>query len=364
MLSVPEFLRNVVLKTKSGICSMWLPELQSLSITPMSVPVVLWLSVGIDRYLGEPVVALHPVVWMGKYQQALSVWIAPESGTEHAEAAMPYFVFGILAWLLGAILVLTLSFGFIFLLTTLSDAYSWLSAICSAYLLKSLWTWSLLAGEVAAVEFALSESLTAGRERLSYLVSRDVRQLDATTVRESAIETLAENLNDSVVSPLLWFALAGLPGVALYRFANTADAMWGYRGERGGRVWTWAGKWTARTDDVLSWPGARLTAALLYLSAWHRPRGNLLTEVSKTDSPNGGWPMAAMALILNVRLAKPGAYVLHTTGRLVEPKDTEHAIQLGQRTTYLCCVLISAFSLLMSAFDCRPQFTLALWSVF
>lgn len=337
---------------------MWFPVSQSL----LSVLLVLWLSVCIDRYLGEPITALHPVVWMGKYLQALGPWIAPESGHEQADTALRYFVCGILAWLLGAILVLTLSSGFIFLLTTLPDGYWWLGAICSAYLLKSLWTWSLLAREVAAVESALSQSLAAGRERLSYLVSRDVTQLDAITVRESAIETLAENLNDSVVSPLLWFAIAGLPGVALYRFANTADAMWGYRGERGGRVWTWAGKWAARTDDVLSWPGARLTAALLYLAAWHRPRLNLLAEVTKTDSPNGGWPMAAMALILNARLAKPGVYVLHATGRLVEPKDTARAIQLSQRTTYLCCVLISAFCLLMSAFDSRPQFILALWS--
>lgn len=337
---------------------MWFLASQSL----MSVLLVLWLSVAIDRYFGEPIAALHPVVWMGKYLQALGTWIAPEFGHEHADVAMPYFLSGILAWLLGAVLVLTLSWGFIFLLATLPDVYWWLGAIFSAYMLKSLWTWFLLAREVAAVESALSQSLAAGRERLSYLVSRDVTQLDAVTVRESAIETLAENLNDSVVSPLLWFAMAGLPGVALYRFANTADAMWGYRGERGGRVWTWAGKWAARADDVLSWPGARLTAALLYLAAWHRPQLNLLVEVTKTDSPNGGWPMAAMALILNVRLAKPGAYVLHATGRLAQSKDTARAIQLGQRATYLCCVLISVFCLLLSAFDCSPQFILALWS--
>jgi adenosylcobinamide-phosphate synthase len=79
-------------------------------------------------------------------------------------------------------------------------------------------------------------------------------------VRESAIESLAENLNDSVVAPLFWFALLGLPGAALYRFANTADAMWGYPGMRGGRYWQWAGKWAARADDVLSWVPARITA--------------------------------------------------------------------------------------------------------
>ena len=335
----------------------------SVSQSQMNVLLALWLSLCIDRYLGEPIAAFHPVVWMGKYLQKLGAWIAPESGDPRTEAAMPYFILGMVAWILGAILVLSLSWGFILLMALLPDAYWWLGAILSAYLLKSLWTWSLLAREVAAVESALSQSLAAGRERLSYLVSRDVTQLDAVTVRESAIETLAENLNDSVVSPLLWFAFAGLPGAALYRFANTADAMWGYRGERGGRVWTWAGKWAARTDDVLSWPGARLTAALLYLAAWHRPRLNLLNEVTKTDSPNGGWPMAAMALILNVRLAKPGTYVLHETGYLAQSKDTVRAIQLGQTVTYLCCVLISIVCFLMNAFDGSPHFILAIWGL-
>ena len=95
----------------------------------------------------------------------------------------------------------------------------------------------MLRDEVAAVEAALAESLDAGRARLARLVSRDVAALERREVRESAIESLAENLNDSVVAPLFWFVLLGLPGAALYRFANTADAMWGYRGVRGGRDW-------------------------------------------------------------------------------------------------------------------------------
>jgi adenosylcobinamide-phosphate synthase len=82
-------------------------------------------------------------------------------------------------------------------------------------------------------------------------VSREVDHLSADEVRQSAIESLAENLNDSVVAPLFWFALAGLPGAALYRFANTADAMWGYPGMRGGRYWQWAGKWAARVTLLL-----------------------------------------------------------------------------------------------------------------
>ncbi|WP_436639257.1 CobD/CbiB family cobalamin biosynthesis protein, partial [Paracidovorax avenae] len=136
-----------------------------------------------------------------------------------------------------------------------------------ALLLKPLLAWRMLRDEVVAVEDALAQSLEAGRERLSRLVSRDVHALQAVQVRESAIESLAENLNDSVVAPLFWFALLGLPGAALYRFANTADAMWGYPGMRGGRYWQWAGKWAARADDVLSWVPARITAVLLALCA-------------------------------------------------------------------------------------------------
>lgn len=132
-----------------------------------------------------------------------------------------------------------------------------------------------------------------------------------------------------MVAPLFWFALLGLPGAALYRFANTADAMWGYPGQRGGRWWQWAGKWAARADDVLSWLPARLTAALLWaLARSPLPRARwpqLAAQARLTPSPNSGWPMAAMALALGVRLGKPGAYVLNGPGRAAGPTDTHQA---------------------------------------
>jgi adenosylcobinamide-phosphate synthase len=155
-------------------------------------------------------------------------------------------------------------------------------------------------------------------------------------VRESAIESLAENLNDSVVAPLFWFVVAGLPGAALYRFANTADAMWGYRGERHGRDWTWAGKWAARADDVLSWVPARLTAVLFgALRRWPTLAG----EAGRTPSPNSGWPMAAMALALGVRLNKPGVYSLNGVGRAPVAADTARALRLAARSVLTLAVL-------------------------
>ena len=188
--------------------------------------------------------------------------------------------------------------------------------------LKSMLAWAMLRSEVAAVEVALGQSLDAGRQRLAMLVSRDTANLNESEVRESAIESLAENLNDSVVAPIFWFVLFGLPGAAIYRFANTADAMWGYRGLRNGKNWEWAGKWAARADDVLSWLPARMTALLLALISGGIRLQKLGEEARKTHSPNSGWPMAAMALALCVRLQKPGVYVLNASGRPPEPKDT------------------------------------------
>ena len=201
-------------------------------------------------------------------------------------------------------------------------------------LLKPLLAWAMLKNEVLAVERALSAvdggSLDAGRARLGCLVSRDVSQLSATEVRESAIESLAENLNDSVVAPIFWFVVLGLPGAALYRFANTADAMWGYRGVHQGQQWEWAGKWAARVDDGLSWLPARLTAALLALAAWQYPP-RLGQEARRTPSPNSGWPMAAMALSLDVALRKPGVYVLNAQGRSAVAADTAAAMAYASK---------------------------------
>ena len=171
-------------------------------------------------------------------------------------------------------------------LTAVQQLPALLGLLLLGLLLKSLLAWRMLRGEVLAVEAALAESLPAGRARLAWLVSRDVQALSEAEVRESAIESLAENLNDSVVAPIFWFVLLGLPGAALYRFANTADAMWGYHGIYQGRDWAWAGKWAARADDVLSWLPARLTALLLALVNGGLSLRALRREAGRTPSPN------------------------------------------------------------------------------
>lgn len=287
-------------------------------------PAAILVALLVDRCWGEPPARWHPVVGMGRYLGVLGPRIAPAWGAP-AGTVRP-FVLGALAWMAGALLVVAIAFA---LMRFVSGGPVWLQVLVTGLLLKPLLAWRMLREEVVAVEAALGDSLAAGRERLGWLVSRDVSALDEAQVRESAIESLAENLNDSVVAPLFWFVLLGLPGAALYRLANTADAMWGYPGMHGGRYWQWAGKWAARADDVLSWLPARITALLLAVLARGLPPATLARQARRTPSPNSGWPMAAMALALGVRLGKPGVYVLNASARDPGPLDTRRAAKLG-----------------------------------
>ncbi|MGM9426577.1 adenosylcobinamide-phosphate synthase CbiB [Hydrogenophaga sp. MI9] len=298
------------------------------------------VALGLDRSFGEPPARVHPVVAMGHYLGAVGWRVSRAAGA--AVRPMVEFSGGVLGWCIGAALVVAVSAG----LSMAMDGLHPLAQVALlGLLLKPMLSWRMLRDEVRAVETALGASLAAGRARLAWLVSRDVNVLDAGQVRESAIETLAENLNDSVVAPLFWFAVAGLPGAALYRFANTADAMWGYRGERGGRDWTWAGKWAARVDDVLSWLPARLTAGLLGGLGMAGRWRELPAQAGLTPSPNSGWPMAAMALALDVRLAKPGVYTLHPAGRCPQAADTTRALQLAGRAVTVLAVTAAALGM-------------------
>ena len=308
----------------------------------MPAVAALWLALAIDRWLGEPAARWHPVVWMGRYLGWIGSRMAPRAADARPRD-LPLFLAGALAWGMGAVLVGALALA-------VEGAALWLprwaAAMVLALVLKPLFAWRMLRAEVLAVDAALAVSLEAGRAQLARLVSRDVSALSECEVRESAIESLAENLNDSLVAPLFWFVLLGLPGAAVYRFANTADAMWGYRGERNGRDWTWFGKWAARADDVLSWLPARLTVLLLALAAWRWPRG-VAREAQRTPSPNSGWPMAAMALLLGVRLAKPGVYALNAEGWPADAADTQQAAQWGGRAvlaTAACASLAIFFA--------------------
>lgn len=285
------------------------------------------LALLLDWCFGEPPAKAHPVVLMGRYLHLAG------QGLTRLPPRLAFWR-GALFWCLGAG---AFAGGYGLLGWLLGHLPSWLGLLLSGLFLKPLFAFRMLLEEAQAVEEALKGGLERGRERLRYLVSRDTQALSESEVRESLLESAAENLSDSVVAPLFWYLLLGLPGAALYRFANTADAMWGYRG-----AWEWSGKWAARADDLLNWLPARVTAGLLWLvSRRFSPRA-LFQEACKTPSPNAGWPMAALALALGLRLGKPGVYTLNPSGRPPRSEEVAQGLRMVARAGWLGGLLLAS----------------------
>lgn len=169
-----------------------------------------------------------------------------------------------------------------------------------------------LHAHVARVADALDHAgLPGGRAAVAHIVGRDTAALDEAGVARAAIESLAENFSDGVVAPVLWMAVAGLPGAAAYKAVNTADSMIGFRTPRH-LAFGWA---TARLDDLVNLPAARLSALLIVVAAATMEGASaaeswraVLRDAPRHRSPNAGYPEAAMAGALGLALAGPRHY--------------------------------------------------------
>ncbi|WP_017604412.1 cobalamin biosynthesis protein [Nocardiopsis alkaliphila] len=229
----------------------------------------------------------------------------------------------------------------------------------------ALVTWTVLGGrslerEASAVRERLSAGdLPGARERLRSLVGRDTSTLDAAQVARAVIESVAENSSDAVVAPLVWGALAGTPGLLAHRAANTLDAMVGHRDPRY-RRFGWA---SARLDDLLNLPGARLAGALAALTSPGRTKTALRAwrrDARGHPSPNAGVVEASFAGALGIGLGGSNRYGARTEhrpamgqGRSPEPSDIPRATALARRVG-LGAVLVAAATTVLGTVVVRP----------
>lgn len=206
---------------------------------------------------------------------------------------------------------------------------------------RSLWR------HVRAVELALAaDDLPLARAEVAKIVGRDTSALDASGIAKAAIESLAESFNDGVVAPAFWLALGGAPGLWAYKAVNTADSMIGHLTPRHARF-GWA---AARTDDLMNLAPARLAGLLVVAAAGGKGLDVMMRDAGAHASPNAGWPEAAMAGALGVRLGGPVAYdgVAHDRpwmGEGAEPAgaaDIARALRLYLRATALLWLVIGA----------------------
>ncbi|MEZ5125424.1 MAG: adenosylcobinamide-phosphate synthase CbiB [Thermoleophilia bacterium] len=265
---------------------------------PVALAMVL-IAAAIDIVLGEPHPAFHPVVWMGRIIGALDA--RRPRGKPRLE-----IVYGALIVAVLVVLSALVGVGLLFVLAWLPAP---LAALVGGVVLKTTFSLRGLVAAAHDVRRDLAVDLVRARVDLAALVSRD-RDLDAPLIVSATVESLAENLVDSVVAPLLAFAVLGLPGALVYRSINTMDAMVGYRGD-----YEYVGKAAARLDDVVNWIPARLTGLLLVLLAsLHGTAQHAWTTLRRhrhlSTSPNKLWTIAPMAGALRVRLSRPGSYAV------------------------------------------------------
>ncbi len=258
--------------------------------------VVLPLALLVDRLAGDPDSRLHPVALLGRL---ISWWGKPEKwpvGTRK--------FFGALMWVL-TIIIFALPFFLV------SIALPWyLYLVCAPFLLKICFAWRALEEHTSRVVIATRQDLTLARAQVERMVSRDSGSLTREQVLSAGYESMSENLVDSIISPLFFFGLAGITGAAVYRAANTMDAMLGYKDERVDLGW-----WSARMDDILNYIPARITGLLLLLYFASRGRFRPAYECLKRDGKkrpgyNGGIPMAIIAGGTGVQFEKPGVYMI------------------------------------------------------
>jgi adenosylcobinamide-phosphate synthase len=295
------------------------------------------LALALDAAFGEPPSACHPVVWIGSVASALERY-APSG----ASARLAY------GGLLTAFVVGGAALAAAALSRVVSKLPTPLAVLLGAWLCKTTFSMRALLEAGGAVESALARAdLSGARNAVKALVSRDVGELTQQQLTSAVIESLAENTTDSIVAPLVYYAIGGLPLAFAYRASNTLDAMIGYRGE-----YEHLGKVAARLDDLLNVVPARLTSALLLIAGaiggGDVGTGTLITrrDHGLTASPNAGWPMSTIAGLLGTRLEKPGHYTL---GANLPPPDLaaiDHAAELVKMTTVLALVLTFAVRLL------------------
>lgn len=292
---------------------------------------VLLLAAGIDIFLGEPPAAVHPVVWIGKLINILKD-AAPQTHRKLYGTAMALCCVFFAALLGYSVLYIA----------ALPGIPRVLALLLEAYFLKATFAINCLLSPAREIYRHLeADRLENVRELLPIYVSRNPSKLNTTQMSSAVVESVSENYVDGILSPIFYYALFGEFGlVAAYAFkaVNTLDSMVGYKTE----PYRELGYFSAKLDDVLNWIPARVSVIFILAAAFTvalvpkkqgkiNPLNSLksaLKDGMKTPSPNSGYPMAATAGALGVKLEKPDNYILGALYPPTEVKDIKRVSQL------------------------------------
>ncbi|ONN27155.1 cobalamin biosynthesis protein CobD [Thermosipho affectus] len=272
---------------------------------------LLVFSLLVDLVLGEFPSIIHPVIYMGFLGKRVE--------------KMKNFRF---FWGMFSLLLELFFWFFVCRLTMKVSEFFGIYFLSSTFSIKALYR---------HVERCKTDDEKVLKRHVSFIVSRDVSMLNKNQLYSAALESLSENISDSIVAPLFYYLLFGVCGALIYRVVNTYDALFGYRTKR----YEWFGKFAARCDDILNFIPARLTALLIVPFNF---KSILYLKKYRKIKINAMYPMAAFAGVLNLGFEKVGVYKLE--GKKVEREDIDRGLKLYKKVVFVWIILIMVMEVL------------------
>ena len=269
---------------------------------------IIGFAILIDLILGDPKNRYHPTAWIGTFIAKLTTITKNQNSTFEKVGGI------IMIITISSVVVLLLS-GLNFGISLISVDYISLilSVVIGALLLKT--TIAIRGMEkhaISVLDSLESNDLDLARNYLSMIVKRNTTKLDKNHVLSGVLESISENTVDGITGPMFYYAFFGLFGAFVYRIINTADSMVGYKND----IFKNLGWFTAKCDTILNYIPSRLTGLMMVISAailknnWRNSYKVMIRDGKKTESPNAGYPMAALAGALETKFEKINHYKL------------------------------------------------------
>ncbi len=300
--------------------------------------IILFFALAIDFTLGDPKNKFHPTAWMGSF---LAKLIPPLRNSSNNLEKLGGIILILISCTMVLSIISILDLGIH--LITIDYVAIIISIIVGGILLKTTIAINGMEKHALAVVRSLENNdISTARDQLSKIVKRDTKDLDKNHVFSGVIESISENTVDGITGPLFYFGLFGLPGAFVYRLVNTADSMIGYKTNFFKNI----GWFAANCDKILNYLPSRFTGLIMILSAmflrkdWRKSFQIMIRDGTKTESPNAGYPMAAIAGALGTRFEKIDHYSLGDGRISFNATHVKSAISLMKATSIIFCTLI------------------------
>lgn len=300
---------------------------------------VIGLAILLDFIFGDPKNKYHPTAWIGMFIAKL-VPIAKNKNSTMEKVG------GIIVVVVtsSTVVLLLLSFDYGISLITIDYVSIIASIVIGGLLVKTTIAIRGMENHAKAVLMSLdSENLEMARTNLSMIVKRNTKNLDKNHIISGVLESISENTVDGITGPLFYYALFGLPGAFVYRIINTADSMIGYKTD----IFKNVGWFAASCDTILNYIPSRLTGLTMIISAailqnnWKESYRVMIRDSKKTESPNAGYPMAALAGALETKFEKINHYKLGDGEVTLTNKQVYSAIKIMKLASILFVGMVS-----------------------